>query len=171
MRMILFQFALAAGGVWAYFHYQGHGQMALIGFLMCAPLLVRLLAPAMLDLIPALRRHARHSVHGKWQGKFYSFGQLQLRLFLVDDVVWAAAADLDVILAPPPQSREWRLLGADYGTIPGQAIEGCTEAGLMRLLKTRTEHRRATHDMVRFKWWLEHESLPNIKKNPATSAS
>lgn len=170
MRWILLQFALAAGGVWLYFHYQQDLKFGLISFLMVAPLLARLLAPAMLDFFPALRRHARHSVHGKWQGKFYSFDQHQLRLFLVDGVVWVAAQDLEPILEPAPDARELRLLGAEYGTIPEHGINGCTEAGLMLLLKHRTAHRRATHHMIRFKWWLEHEAFPNLKKNPATSA-
>ncbi len=171
MRTLLIWIALALLGVWSFFHFEQDLTSKLLELLFITPLVARALAPSIFAIFPALRDHARHSVHGKWQGKFYSFGKHQLRLFLIDDTVWIAAQDLESILAPPPDAREWRLLGADYGTIPEQEIAGCTEAGLGRMLKNRTEHRRAAHEMIRFKWWLEHEAFPNLKKNPATSAS
>jgi hypothetical protein len=130
-----------------------------------------LLAPFAIDLVLGLRRHARHSVHGKWQGRYYSFGMRQIRLYLDEDTIWIAEPDLRAILVPPPGEREWRLLGPEQGSIPGHdTLRGCTEAGLATMLKNRTAHRRASHEMIRFKWWLENEAYPNLRKNPSTSA-
>jgi hypothetical protein len=156
---------------YSFFHRGGMEQEAIIVLVLFGALLGRTAAPWLLDIFPALRDLARRSVHEKWQGKYYSFGVHQLRFYLVGPTIWTAADDLAKVLEPPPSEREWRLLAHDYGTIPFQGkLLGCTEAGLAQLLRARTTHRRASHEMIRFKSWLETEAYPNLKKNPASSA-
>jgi hypothetical protein len=68
-----------------------------------------------------------------------------------------------------PHARELRYLGSDHGKIPGLKVPAYTEAGLLRLLSTRTATRHATHDLIRFKHWLEKEAFPNLRRFPASS--
>jgi len=117
----------------------------------------------------SLRREARRAALEEWNGRYYAFGAHQLRLFLIEDVIWIPVADVAAILDPQPDARELRYLGAETGLIPGQKVNGYTEAGLLRLLTTRTASRRATHDMIRFKHWLEKETFPNLRRLPASS--
>jgi len=145
----------------------GHGA---IGLLLGTGLLGWTGSKLLLEVFPAIREAAHRSVLEPWQGSYFTFNERQLRFFLVDDTIWIAEDDVIAVLEPAPDDRENRFLGAEYARIPGQAIDGYTETGLMRLLHTRTSHRRATHDMIRFKWWLENEALPNVRRLPSSSA-
>jgi hypothetical protein len=127
-------------------------------------------ARLLVEVLPGLHRSARRSVFKPWQGTYFTFNERQVRFFLVEDTIWIAEADVRAILEPPPDAREERFLGAEYADIPGQKFKGYTESALARLLHTRTSHRRATHDMIRFKRWLEHEALPNVRRLPSSSA-
>jgi hypothetical protein len=175
MTWIRLLFAAVAGlaGHKAYGLFQGAGMASegAIAVLLAAVGVAYMVAPFLIDAVLALRHHGRHAAHGKWQGKYYSFGNRHLRLYLVGGTIWLAVPDLVAILDPVPDEREWRLLGGEFGTVPGQGnLQGCTRSGLAVLLKNRTTHRRATHDMIRFKAWLENEAYPNLLKNPASSA-
>lgn len=117
----------------------------------------------------SLRREAKRAALEEWNGRYYAFGAHQLRLFLIEDVIWIPVADVAALLDPQPDARELRYLGGEVGTIPGQKVRGYTEAGLLRLLTTRTATRRATHDTIRFKHWLEKETFPNLRRLPASS--
>ena len=117
----------------------------------------------------SLRREAKRAALEEWNGRYYAFGTHQLRLFLIEDVIWIPVVDVAAILAPPPDARELRYLGGEVGSIPGQKLRGYTEAGLLRLLTTRTATRRATHELIRFKHWLETETFPNLRRLPASS--
>jgi len=134
-----------------------------------SPLWAAAFARHLLELLPFVKRKAERDAMEKWNGRYYAFGDRQLRLFLVDDVIWIPAADVAPLLDPPPDARELRVLAADYGNVPGQKHKGYTEAGLLRLLTTRTATRRATHDAIRFKLWLEKEAFPNVRRLPASA--
>lgn len=141
-----------------------HVAFAVVVALGFAPVLAWQLSPLVMAALAGLAAAGKRSAHAPWQGKFYSYEGRQLRLYLDGGTVWIPQADLARILVPAPDGRELRLLGADYGAIPGHAIKGCTEAGIAQLLKARTGHRRATRDMIRFKAWLDSEALPNVKR-------
>lgn len=134
-----------------------------------APVWVISFAKYLLALLPAIGRKAKVDALERWNGRYYGYGNLQLRLFLIDGVIWIPASDVGPILVPRPDARELRFLGAQYAAIPGQKRQGYTEAGLLRLLATRTSTRRATHEMIRFKHWLEKETFPNLRRLPASS--
>ncbi|MDY7538722.1 hypothetical protein QN372_05650 [Undibacterium sp. RTI2.1] len=128
-------------------------------------------APFIVDLIPAVRYWARYSVLNRWQGRYYSFDHYHLRFYMVDDVIWLPIKDIQNLIVPRLAERELRLLGDDYKIIPGHKQIGVTEAGLLRLLATRTEHRRANIKMLRFKLWLTTSALPNVKRLPKSRAN
>ncbi len=128
------------------------------------------LAKYVIGAMSALKHAARRQALEHLNGRHYTFDNQPVRLFLVDEVIWVAVRDVAAILAPPPDERELRHLGGDYGTIPGVQEPGYTEAGLLRLLTTRCASRRATHDVIRFKHWLEKETFPNVRRLPASAS-
>ncbi|MDM5175686.1 hypothetical protein PO883_00475 [Massilia sp. DJPM01] len=123
-----------------------------------------------IEIIPALRRAARRSASEKWNGRYYAYYGAQIRLCLVEDMVWIIEEDVRTILSPAVTEREQRLLGADYATIPGTALHGYSEQGLLRLLKVRLMRRGGEADMKKFIVWLQNEALPNVKRVPTSSA-
>jgi len=126
-------------------------------------------AKYLVEFLPSIKHKAERDAMEVWNGRYYAFDNRQVRLFLVDGVIWVPTADVAALLDPPPDERELRYLGADHGPIPGQKLKGYTEAGLLRLLTTRSSSRRATHDTIRFKHWLEKEAFPNLRRLPASA--
>lgn len=145
--------------------------LAPVGLLISAHLLARPMAKMAIGIIPAIRDLAHFSVHHQWQGRYYTFNERQVRFYVADDIVWVAAADIAAIMTPPPQERESRLQGADFGNIPGEKIKGYTEAAVLRMLATRNASRRADREMIRFRNWLEGEAFPNVKRLPSSSSN
>lgn len=141
--------------------------IALVGV---APLWGAAFARYLLGILPAIRDKARRDVCEPMNGRFYAYGNQRLRLYLVDGVIWIPERDLAAVMRPLPDTRELRLLGPDYATIPEQKLRGFTERGLLRMMTLRTAGRFSTHDMLRFKQWLENEALPNIRRLPASSS-
>jgi hypothetical protein len=134
------------------------------------PLWAWSLAPWAVEIFPAIRRRAMHDAWEPWNGRYYAFDNRQIRLFLIEDVIWVPVKDVALFVKPQPEARELRLLGADYGTIPGQKQPGYTEAGLLRLLSTRSSRRMAAHELIRFKHWLQSEAFPNIRRLPGSAS-
>ncbi|PWF55759.1 hypothetical protein [Massilia glaciei] len=143
----------------------------LIALLLCAPLWARNIAPFVLAILPALHGKAKRDAHEAWNGRYYAFEGAQLRFVMLGEAIWVAADDLDALLPAPPDSRERRILGPDHGTIPGYRIKGYTENGMRRLLATRTTARTAKPQMIKLRHWLEHETLPNLRRLPGSAAN
>lgn len=169
MRLVLCG-AASALAYWLSGMLQGLGAMRL-PFVMAAtgPMWAWSLAPYLVEIVPALRRRAMHDALAPWNGRYYAYDNRQIRLYLIDDMIWVPARDVATLVQPPPDARELRILGADYGTIPGQQMHGYTDAGLLRLLTTRTSNRMAPHALMRFKNWLEKEAFPNLRRRPGSS--
>ncbi|SHH54275.1 hypothetical protein [Massilia sp. CF038] len=123
-------------------------------------------------VVPALsafKNRAKYDALAPLSGIHYAFDNRRVRLYLLAGVIWVAADDVAAIVAPAPDARDMRLLGADYGPIPERPLQGYTEAGLLRLMTTRNAVRKPSHDMVRFKHWLETEAFPNLRRLPSSS--
>jgi hypothetical protein len=130
----------------------------------------KMLAPYVVEIIPAIRRKAMKDAWEPWLGRYYAFDNRQIRLYLIEDVIWVPVRDVAGMVLPQPEARELRILGADYGPIPGQKkLQGYTEAGLLRLLATRSSARMAPHELIRFRNWLEREAFPNIRRLPGSA--
>ncbi len=139
-------------------------------FSLLAPLWGKWFAIYVIELIPAIRAQARRDVCEPMNGRFYAYDNIRLRLYLIEEVIWIPERDLQAILRPWPDIRERRLLGEDYAAIPGLKLRGFTERGLLRMMSLRTAGRFSTHEMIRFKHWLEKEALPNLRRFPVSSA-
>jgi hypothetical protein len=127
-------------------------------------------AKFVLPALSAVKNQARHDALSPLSGRHYAFQNHSMRLYLIDEVIWIPVADVAPLLGRQPDARELRYLGADHGTIPGLSVAAYTEAGLLRLLTTRTGTRHATHELIRFKHWLEKEAFPNLRRLPSSSA-
>ena len=116
-----------------------------------------------------MKYHARQSVTLRWHGRYYSFDGQQLRFFLIDEVVWLALPDLEKILEPQISERELRLLGEEKTFLEDHQLPVISEAGMLQLLRTRTETRHATQKMIRFKKWLKSSGFDNVKRLPKSA--
>lgn len=125
----------------------------------------------LLEIIPAISRSARRSAFEKWNGRYYSFEDAQIRLCLVEGEVWIVEADVRKFISPAVSTREQRLLGSDYARIPGTTLHGYSEPGLLRLIQVRLARRGGETDMKKFTVWLKNEAIPNIKRFPSSSTT
>ncbi|MDQ1923570.1 hypothetical protein [Massilia pseudoviolaceinigra] len=123
-----------------------------------------------INIVPAIRRSARRSACEKWNGRYYAYYGAQIRLCLVDNMVWIVEEDVRAIMSPAVSEREKRLSGVDYAVIPGTVLHGYSEQGLLRLIKVRLMRRGGEADMKKFIVWLQNEALPNVKRVPTSSA-
>lgn len=137
-----------------------------IGLLLTSMIWVRLFPRDILRLFSSLKEQAQYDAVFHWHGKYYSFDGQQIRFFLIDQIVWIPVADLRRILVPKLAKHELLNLAQRHGIIPGQKMPGVTEAGLMMLLKTRTEGGHTNYRMIRFKRWLLSSALENVKRLP-----
>lgn len=116
-----------------------------------------------------VKYHASKSVLLRWHGRYYSFEGQQLRFFLIDEVVWLALPDLEKILEPEISERELRLLGEEKTFLDEHHLHVISEAGMLQLLRTRTDTRHATQKMIRFKKWLKSSGFDNVKRLPKSA--
>jgi hypothetical protein len=144
------------------------GKLGMYAILLSGQLVGWISARIIVEMFSAVHEQAHYDAYADLNGTHYAFDNHSLRFYQVDGVTWVAADDVIPILQPPPDARELRFLGDEHAEIPGQGIKGISEAGLLRLMTTRTAHRRATRDMVRLKAWLEDETLPNLKRLPSS---
>ena len=114
---------------------------------------------------------AKHSVSMPWSGKFYMFEERQIRFYIVDDLIWIPLRDLQPIMEPAFNERELRLLGDAHGQIPHHDELGLSEEGLLHVLLSRTEHRRASSKMIRFRNWLQKNALANVRRFPGSASN
>ena len=124
-----------------------------------------------IEAFSSIKYWARHSVAMRWGGKFYMFEERQIRFYMVDDLIWIPLRDLQALMEPAFNERELHLLGDAYGQIPDHTEQGLTEEGLLRLLLSRTEHRRASSKMIRFRNWLQKNALPNVRRFPESASN
>jgi hypothetical protein len=144
------------------------GKMGMYLILLSGQLIGWISARLIVKTFSAVHESAHYAAYADLGGTHYAFDNHSLRFYQINDTAWVVADDVIPFLQPPPDARELRFLGQDYAEIPMQGIMGISEAGLMRLLTTRTSHRRATRDMIRFKAWLEKDTLPNLKRMPSS---
>jgi hypothetical protein len=141
-----------------------------MAFLYASPVWGRLMAPGIIAIVPAIRRRAREDATKDLNGRFYSYDNFPIRLYLIDEVIWIPAVDLKPLLLPAPDARELRLLGPAYAPIDGKKLPGFSEEGLLRLLATRCSARNADQRTVRFRNWLRSEAYPNLRRLPSSTA-
>ena len=124
-----------------------------------------------IETFSAIKYWAKHSVAMRWGGKFYMFEEQQIRFYIIDDAIWIPLNDVQQFMEPAFNERELRLLGDAHRQIPEHVELGLSEEGLLHLLASRTEHRRASAKMIRFRNWLVQNALPNVRRLPQSAAN
>jgi len=169
MRRYLITILFATALVLAFQYLKQSGiAYAVILVLVCAPLMARLCAPIFMDMASRFIDFSERSARGAMQGKYYSFDEQRIRFFIVHESIWIAESDVAGILGQAITERERRLLGGEYGVVPGKRFHGFTEDGLKRLLATRLGNRHAARQIVRFNHWLRSEAFPNVRRLPGS---
>jgi hypothetical protein len=143
--------------------------LGIIGFLISFGFCGRLFSRELLEFVLLFKHWGEKSAVFQWHGKYYSFDGRQIRFFWLDDVVWIPLKDLKKVIEPKIAAWELQALAGEFGKIPETQIQGLTEAGLMQILESRTGDRRASYRMIRFKRWLMHEALVNVKRMPRSA--
>lgn len=124
-----------------------------------------------IDAFSGIKYWAKHSVSMRWSGKFYMFEERQIRFYIVDDLIWIPLRDLQPLMEPVLNERELRLLGDACAQIPQLDELGLSEEGLLHVLRSRTEHRRASSKMIRLRNWLQKNALPNVRRFPESASN
>ncbi len=151
-------------------HYLAQWTAVRVVVVIGMPVVIWLFAKFLVEVIPDLNYLASKGAHEDNQGRYYVFAGRHIRFYMVDEVLWIPVKDVEKLISYLPDQMELRVMEAEYGLIPGQKITGYTETGLVRLLTIRTKTRHATPQMIKFKRWLEHEALPNVRRLPASAA-
>jgi hypothetical protein len=142
-----------------------------IGLLITAPAWGVSFARHLIEIFPSIKYWAEYAVSYRWHGRYYTFENRQIRFYLIDESIWIPVKDLLPIMEPELSERELRLLGEAHGTIPQHNETGVAELGLLRLIASRTEHRRPNSKMIRFRNWLQQNALPNVRRLPESAAN
>ncbi len=124
-----------------------------------------------IETFSAIKYWGKQSVSMRWGGKFYMFEERQIRFYMVNDLIWIPIRDLHPLMEPALNERELRLLGDAHGQIPEHDEIGLSEEGLLHLLQSRTEHRRASSKMIRLRNWLQKNALPNVRRFPESASN
>jgi hypothetical protein len=105
--------------------------------------------------------HASEKALGKWQGKYYSWHNQQIRILEVGKSVWVIDDDLIRSTGMKPDANLKRKLNISYpgyGDIPGTRYSGFNEKNaVMKFLEGNPE-------VVKLKLWFEPEVFSPIKR-------
>ncbi len=88
-----------------------------------------------------------------YQGQYYQFEGIQIRIHIVDKAMWVVAVDvLKVLGEKPTLMLESQYDAMEYDTIPGTRLHGFSEAGVEKFLLAST-HSEAQKMLL----WLQRE--------------
>jgi hypothetical protein len=114
-----------------------------------------LLAKPLIGLVAAWFNWARREPYAKWQGNYYEFANVQIRILVRSDGLWFCDADvLQVIGEKPARGMENIYSAADHQRFDDERIAAFSEQGVARVLRA-SRHR----DAARMWLWLEREVI------------
>jgi hypothetical protein len=114
-----------------------------------------LLAKPLLELIATWFNWAKREPYAKWQGNYYEFVNVQIRILVRSDGLWFCARDvLQVIGEKPVRGLENIYSATEYRRFEDERIAAFSERGVERVLR-RSRHR----DAARMWLWLEREVI------------
>jgi hypothetical protein len=147
--MFIARLALSAAILWLVYRYVG-----MIPFILAIPIACALLAKPILEAASSWFGWARKQPYEEWQGRYYEFANTQIRMFEVNNELWAQDSDLLRVIGEKPTLMLGSLYAADYAPIPGTRFHGFspTPAGTEKVLKASSHHEAA-----RMLMWLQRE--------------
>lgn len=126
--------------------------------LLTSPIWGVLLAGPVIDILPNLTGHARHSACKEWQGKYISYAHTQLRVYEERNNLWIVDSDLFQVIGMkinPEVRRKLKLSYDGYGDIPETPLQGFNQHAAMQFLNSKTEN----PDIQKFKLWFERNVI------------
>jgi hypothetical protein len=161
LGFLLIRFAVGAASMaiaaWIGWSFRGLGG-ALVALVVTSPLLAVAIARPLLEFVGETGRWLWNKPLEEWEGKFYSFNQVQIRVLEHDDEPWFIAADvLKAIDSPSLRSRKLSIAPGEIEDSPyGAAF---SMRGLQKHLLAIPEREAA-----RFLLWAEREVFLPFKK-------
>jgi hypothetical protein len=90
---------------------------------------------------------------GKWEGTYYAFNDVQIRIFEDDGRLWFVVGDVMYAIGMKKLPDSFRAVHPrDVRVVPGTRLKSLDPAGLERLLGKRNEH-----EAIRFLTWMRRE--------------
>ncbi len=108
---------------------------------------------------------ARREPYEKWQGNYYEFAHVQIRVFArggaTQQKLWFAVADILKVLGEKPSKKlELIYSPAEYGVFPEENVAAFSEEGVKKCLAA-SRHPQA----IALRLWIEREVIkPHRKK-------
>ncbi len=143
---------LLAGIAWLGWKFSGKSGL-LIGFVLGTPLAAWLISRYMIELIHEGFSWLWHQPMQEWQGSFYAFDDVQVRIFEVDDRLWFTVSDVMMAVGMKSIPATFRSThAAELARIPGTAQMAVPSDALGKLLATSRDPRAG-----RFVLWAERD--------------
>jgi hypothetical protein len=112
----------------------------LIAIVVVVPLLAKLLSKQLIELVHEGFTWLSHQPLQAWQGSYYAFDDVQVRIYEVDGALWFAVADILMSIGakrvPPRFLATHR---AELRRVPGTALQALPAASLPALLEPMRE--------------------------------
>jgi hypothetical protein len=114
-----------------------------------------LLAKPIMELITTWFNWAKREPYAKWQGNYYEFANIQIRVFVQPDGLWFCDRDvLTVIEETRPVALAQIYSDTEYALLEDERLHAFSETGVARMLST-SEHRNAAPMLL----WLTREVI------------
>ena len=134
--------------------------MGIIGVLLTLPLpayfVSRLLVQGGADTLTWMSREPL----GKWEGTYYAFNDVQIRIFEDDGRLWFVVGDVLYAIGLKKLPDSFRAVHPrDVRVVPGTTLKALDPAGLEHLLGKRNER-----ESIRFMNWMRREVVKPWEK-------
>ena len=158
--------AICSAVTWALMTLMGTFGYAAIGAVIAAPLWGVMLAKPILEFFPVLERMAHRSAFQEWEGKYYKYGLIHLRVYFDGDDAWFNAQDVLAVLDKTAASwSDTRFTPQEYGSIPGRGEMGFSPAGVIKLT-----HLSGHAEAPKFRLWFERAVIYTLERKSAAKA-
>lgn len=115
--------AVAGGLTWAAWRWGGGGQTSMILIVFCAVIWAALFAKPIVDGLGAYIWWARKEPYIAWEGRYYEFQNVHIRIFEENNKLWFVAEDILKVLGKKPDSTLAITYGeVDYRPLAGSAV-------------------------------------------------
>ena len=131
----------------------GQKPWALLGFLFSTPIMGMALRKPLVEAVHEGFTWLSQRPMAKWQGVYYSFNDVQIRVYEDDDQLWFVASDVLNALGMRGIPDSFLAIHPDgCKVVPGTRLAALNPASLEALLGKRNEH-----DVGRFLLWMRRE--------------
>lgn len=159
--MWTWRLAVSLAILWQIRRFQGTN--VAVVFVLMIPIIGVLLASPILETLANWFNWARKQPYEKWQGNYYEFASIQIRVIEHSDVLWFCDVDVFKVLELPidnAKSRTGLFTEGEHRYFAEHKLGAFSEDGVRRFL-SRNPHRESRAVLL----WIEREVLkPHRRK-------